>query len=160
MIFILFGLSGSGKNFAGELLAKNFDFYFWDADTMLPPTMRAAIQKQEVFTQAMRDEFTQIIIENIRILNKEHPNLAVAQALYKEKNRKQIIQAFPAAKLIQIKAHPEIIATRLLRNSKSYAEKIRSNFEESNLPHTVIDNNTDIHAVQSQLQNIINSIRE
>ena len=160
MILILFGLSGSGKNFAGEILAKNLDFFFWDADSVLTKEMLAAIQKHEVFTQAMRDEFTAIIIANIGELSEQHENLAVAQAFYKEKNREQLLAAIPAAHLIQINAQPEIIANRLQTTTKTYAEKIRAGFEETGLPHMLISNNTDSNAVLTQLKNTINKIRE
>ena len=40
MLIILFGLSGSGKNFVGNVLVKHFGFYFWDTDDALLDEMK------------------------------------------------------------------------------------------------------------------------
>jgi gluconokinase len=159
MLLILFGLSGSGKNFVGDILAKEFNYFFWDADTILSPEMRDCIKNKTSFTQAMRDNFTKAIIQNISQLQTQQANLVVAQAFYKESNRQQLLTAFPTAQLIQIKAEPSIIATRLQKNSNSinldYAEKIKVNFEETALPHQIIINNSDSAAIVEQLKQII-----
>jgi gluconokinase len=160
MLLILFGLSGSGKNFVGEILAENFNYHFWDADSILPPAMLKAIKQKATFTQEMRDNFTTDIIHHVAHLQKQYNNLVVTQAFYKESNRQQILNAFPEATLIQIKADPAIIAARLQKNNKSididYAEKIKVNFENTKLPHVAIVNNTDKTAVISQIKTILN----
>jgi gluconate kinase len=160
MLLILFGLSASGKNFVGEILAEQFNYHFWDADTILPPVMLDAIKQKATFTQQMRDDFTTNIIQHVTQIQKQHNNLVVTQAFYKESNRLQLLHAFPTAKLVQIKAEPSIIAARLEKNNKSididYAEKIKVNFEDTKLPHTAIVNNTDKTAVISQIKTILN----
>src|ERR1700722_6120517 len=100
MLIILFGLSGSGKNFVADILANRFNFHFFDADSVLPQEMRDCIKQKNMFTQAMRDRFTETIKTNISHLERihENKNLVVAQALYKEKNRNEIQEAFPEAK--------------------------------------------------------------
>jgi gluconokinase len=156
MLIILYGLSGSGKNFVGEILAKQFGYHFWDADSILPVEMRECIKKKLSFTQAMRDNFTSLIIQHVTELQKQHANLVITQAFYKEKNRQQLLTAFPTAKLTQIEAEPAIIAARLGNNDRSiavdYAEKIKVNFENTQLPHEVIINNSDKNAVITQLK--------
>lgn len=144
MLIILFGLTGSGKTFVGRLLAQQYGYHFWDADTVLTDVMQQSIQEKKPFTQTMRDDFTAITIQTISKLQTNHPNLVVSEALYKEKNRQQIQQAFPDALFIHIKAAPKIISQRIhLRADQvdeEYAKKIALNFEEPQLPHKILKN--------------------
>lgn len=157
MLAILFGLSGSGKNFVGNILAKHFGYHFWDADSVLLPEMRQCIEKRELFTQKMRDDFMRVIIAKVTELKKTYPKLAIAQALYKEKNRVQLLDALPDSKLLYIEADPAKIAERLAQGvnklvDADYARKISQNFEPSRLPHITITNNTDENSIIAQLQ--------
>ena len=156
MQIILFGLSGAGKNFVGEILAKYFPFYFWDADKDLPQNMQDCITQKKFFTQEMRDEFTQSIIKKMTNLTEQYDNLAVAQAFYKEKNRLQLQMSWPDAKWIYVKSHPKNILARLqtrgLGVSADYAEKISINFEEPQLPHLTLNNDSDESSIIQQLE--------
>ena len=156
MLIILFGLSGSGKNFVGEILAKEFHFYYWDADSALPLDMRQAIVDQEFFTEEMRDQFTANVIEHIVTLQTQHQHLVVSQALYKEKNRLQIYSAFPDVVFLHIQATWGNITARLKKRqggiSYNYAQKISNLFEKPSLPHKAMINNTDQMAIISQFQ--------
>jgi len=146
MLVVLFGLAGSGKNYIGEMLGNNYGFTYWDADAMLTPAMQSAIDQNQEFTQDMRDEFTTEVIAQIKKLHNENSNLIVSQALYKEKNRQEILTAFPKAKLIWIKTSPEKIAEHLqMRNSKvtkDYAQLISKHFEEPPATYGIIKNTT------------------
>jgi len=159
VLLILFGLSCSGKNFVGEILAREFNYYHWDADLDMPESMREQILKKEFFTQDMRDHFTKIIINKIAELKNYHSNLVVTQALYKEKNREQIALAYPEAKFIQIKATQENIMRRLQQRNdwidQMYAKKISLNFEPPQQIDAVILNNSDAAAVILQLAKIL-----
>ena len=162
MLIILFGLSGSGKNFVGNILQNHFDFHFWDADQALPQDMLDCIAQKQSFTQAQRDNFTRVIIEKVSSLenNPNNQNLVVAQALYKEKNRKEIQDAFPDAIFFHVKASPEKIMARR-RNSNEgidadYAKKISLNFENPILTHEDIENNSDKQAIVEQLSSYLN----
>ena len=162
MLMIMFGLSGSGKNFTGELLSKEFGFYFFDADTVLPQDMQNYVAEKKSFTTEMRDRFTEIIIENISCLQKEHENLIVAQALYKEKNREQISKAYPGAKFIHVTADAKIITARLKQRNnwidESYAKKISQNFEEPMLSHNVLINEGSQETIIKQFKEIFPSL--
>lgn len=156
MIVFLFGQAGVGKNYVGKILAAQFGYYFWDADLALTPEMKVSIARKEIFTQEMRDHFTQIIIQNTQTLSLNHEKLVVAQALYKEKNRNQLVEAFPQAKFILVDADSEKIFERLNKRNnaidRAYAEKIRTQFEKPLLPYQLLYNNTDEIAIVKQLQ--------
>ena len=161
MIIILFVLAGAGKNFVGDILSSQFDFHFWDADELLPEDMRKAIQQKQLFTQEMRDHFTQIIIAKIKTLEGQHQKLVIAQALYKEKNRQEIASVFPQAKWLWIQASTDVISARLRERNDwvddSFALKIFSQFESPILTHGKIVNNQGrdevIQQLKKQLQN-------
>ena len=155
MLIFLFGHPGAGKNYVGKVLSQYFNYYFWDADLALTSAMKACIVNKQVFTQAMRDQFTQLIIENTIQLCHQHQNVAVAQALFKEKNRQQLAAAFPEARFILIEASSQTILTRLrLRNNAvdaTYAEKIRAEFEAPQIAYQLLINNSDEKDILYQL---------
>src|SRR5687767_12930795 len=147
MLIFLFGHPGVGKNYVGDVLEQHFDYYFWDADLALTTEMKEYIHKKQIFTQEMRDQFVQIIIKEIAKLLETHKNLVVAQALYKEKNRKQLAKIFPDAKFILIQAQSDNIIARLKRRNntidQAYAEMIQSQFEKPLISHSLIINDTN-----------------
>jgi gluconokinase len=159
MLLILFGLSGAGKNFVGEILANKFDYYYWDADTEMPPTIQEQILKRNLLTQDMRDEFTRIIIDKIAELEKQYPKIAISQALYQEKNRYQIVSKYSHAKLIHIKATQQNMLYRLQQRNnwvdQSYAEKISLFFESPQQLDAVITNDEGSAEIIWQFQNFL-----
>jgi gluconate kinase len=159
MLIILFGLSGSGKNFVAEIMARHFHFHFFDADTLLPQPMLDCIQQKKMFTQAMRDDFTKLVINKITELKAVHKNLVIAQAFYKEKNRSEVHKAFPHARFIYVRADLEKIISRLQKSihniDAEYAAQISIHFEDPKLSHSNIVNNTNEADVISQLQNLL-----
>ncbi|EKD75376.1 MAG: hypothetical protein ACD_44C00148G0001 [uncultured bacterium] len=156
MLIILFGLSGSGKNFVGEILAKEFHFHYWDADAALPEKMREAIAHKQFFTQAMRDEMTELVIKKIDALQSQHEHLVISQALYKEKNRTTLSIAFPGAIFVHVKTTLENIRTRLNKRkngiSYDYAYQISQFFEEPLLAHKILINESDQNAIIGQIK--------
>jgi gluconokinase len=159
MLLILFGLSGSGKNFVGDIFQKQFGFYHWDADLMLTADMLTCIKEKKHFTQQMRDNFTTLIIDKISELCPAYPDLVISQALYKEKNRRELLEAFPLAQLIHILADADQIIERLTERrgitDAAYAATIQNNFEKPDLPYEIIINNTGEEDVIRQAQQMI-----
>ncbi|MDR3478016.1 MAG: shikimate kinase [Gammaproteobacteria bacterium] len=155
MLIVIFGLSGSGKNFVSHILANHFGFYFYDADQLLPQTVLNAIQNKQLFTQSMRDDLTLLIIKKITDLKKKHPNLVIAQGLYKNKNRTELLSALPDAKLIWVEATPENISARLISRrddvDEPYANKLSTNFEKPTHPYVSVKNNADESSIILQL---------
>lgn len=148
MFFILFGLPGSGKTYTGKLLAKQFDFYFYDGDESLPVDMRKAINSQEKVTDEMRDRFFADLARKIGELRKQHPSLVVAQTYIKEKYREQVLEQFPDAKFILIESLEPIREMRLMHQNTyplalDYVRRMVANFDVPVIPHTTLLNNTD-----------------
>jgi gluconate kinase len=159
MLIILFGLAGSGKNFVGDILAKQFNYYFWDADRSLPEEVQQSIREKKSFTQSMRNQITDMVIQETTKLLLTHQKLVVAQALYKEANREMLRQKFPDALFIHVQADPEIILQRLKQRGsvvdQEYARTIAINFEEPHFRHEKIINNKDEKTILTQLVSIL-----
>ena len=115
MLIILFGLTGAGKNFVGEILEKRFGYTFWDADEALSADMKECIRTHKAWTQEMRETYINNINQTISQLKKIHPNLVVAQALYGEDYRLRILKQHPKNILfIQIATSPDITLKRVI----------------------------------------------
>lgn len=159
MIIILFGLSGAGKNFVGELLQNEFGYYYWDADQALSEEMQQHITQKKAFTQSMRDELVHIVINKIAQLKPLYPNVVISQALYKEQNRAQLQKAYPDIKMFYVQANSDLITQRLMKRNGlvnvHYAKKIAVNFEIPQQPDAIIRNNGDAAAIIDQLKFLI-----
>jgi gluconate kinase len=159
MLIILFGPAGVGKTYIGHLLANFYGFYYQDGDDWLTENMVNAIEQSKPFSQEMRDEFTKIVIANIKsIFSSGNRNIVISQALYKQKNREQILGAFPNSLFIQVDAKPEVISKRLSARGNNiipeFANLIRKDFEP--MPNSfIIDNNQD-EEKEHLLSSIIN----
>ncbi len=165
MLLVLFGLSGSGKNYVGRILRDDYSMYFYDADTDLTPEMQDAIRRQSIIPDAARDAFFRQLVERIRELRTREDRLVVSQAIYKEKHRELIRAYFPDARFIWVRAPPGVIAERLARRTDNpatlaYAEKILAIFEPPRISHFVLDNASDRSEVKRQIEEILAQIRE
>jgi len=163
MLLILFGLSGSGKNYVGRILRDEYGMHFYDADTDLTPAMQDAIRDQRVIPDAARDAFFQRLVERIEELRKREENLVVSQAIYKEKHREQILRSFPDAQFVWVRAPLDVIAQRLARRTDNpatlaYAEKILSIFEPPRIRHFALDNAGGREDVKQQIEQILAQI--
>lgn len=57
MIIVLFGLPSVGKNYAGNILKENFEFFLYDGDNDLSKKMRQALMSKKVINDAMQEGF-------------------------------------------------------------------------------------------------------
>ena len=156
MFIVLFGLSGTGKNYVSRIMAKNLNFVVLNGDDLLPEDMLESIARKIAFTQAQRDRFTETLIAAARKITA--PNIVLVQALYKNKNRERISEAFPHCQFIQVTTRADIIAGRLQKRDKmnalNYAQKISPNFEPPTHPFFTLTNhiNNDEFGIMAQLR--------
>jgi gluconokinase len=156
MIVFLFGLLGAGKNFVGKIFAEEFGFTFYDADQDLPAAMKEAIAGHREFTDRMRDEYFEIVIGRIAELKKNHKRLAIAQALFKNRNRQQILSQIPEIKFVWVQSDEQFIGRRLETRKdhpagKSYGEMVNKLFELPNIPYEVLVNNSGKEAMVERI---------
>lgn len=147
MLIILFGLPGSGKTYMGELLKREYGFYFYDADKDLTPEIKKIIKQGAIVNEKLRDEYFNKVLKQIDSFNKIHSKLVVCQALTKEKHRQLIKNKFPESKFVLIKASEKNKFKRLSNRKhiidKDYAEKIKKIFENPKIDFNTINNNGD-----------------
>ncbi len=160
MKLLLFGQIGSGKSFVGETLQREFSLFYHDADSDLPASMIEAVRNHQPISEAMRDEFTGVIIARIRDLALHHESFCVAQALFKNRHRARILAEIPDVVPVWIRSTPELIRARLHERtghlaSAYYAKAINPGFEEPLMPHSVIDNLGDRAALLEQLRQLL-----
>lgn len=161
MIVILFGLSGTGKTYIGNIIEKYFDFFHLDADQLLTEDMNKYIKNGQILTTKMLKEFLSVIIEKISILKKTHTKIVVSQGLYRSKYRNLIKDKFinHNIKFIQIIANDEITKARIKhRNnyiSEEYANKILQYFEPMENSNIIINNNVGDELLIKEIKKII-----
>ncbi len=160
MIIILFGLSGAGKTYIGNVVAEHFDYVHVDADEWLTEEMKQYIKIKKSFTLETLEEFTQIIIKNVEALKRSHTRLVISQGLYRNKNREDIKKHFADLEIlfIQVNATKDIITERLKQRgdwiSPNYASQIEQFFEPMENAYIIENNSTD-DAIITQLKEIL-----
>lgn len=87
-IVILFGEMGSGKNYHGEKIAKEYGYTFFDGDTVVPSEMLEKVSKFEPLTREMVKDYVSNLASEIIVEAKTSNGLVVAQALYFDEDRK------------------------------------------------------------------------
>lgn len=164
MIIILFGLSGAGKSYIGEIVKENFYFYHLDADTLLTAPMQECIENKTQFTQEMRNEHCEIILSHLKNIQKTHENIVVSMGLYKELNRKQIQKNLTNACFILVTTPFASILERIKSRNNlvdiEYATKISQNFEPPQIKHSILINDNKEYPLLLQELNSILEIVE
>jgi gluconokinase len=112
-VWFLFGLSGSGKTYAGNIIAAETGWDVYHADEDITPAMRTALQQSQAFTPAMREEYFALLGEKIR--RRQHPGqpLLVTQGAYKKSNRDLLQQQIPGLEFVWIDAPDDFVLRRL-----------------------------------------------
>lgn len=155
----LFGKVGSGKSYIAELVSKEFNYHWYEGDDDLTPKMVEAIQRKETFTQEMRDEFYGLMSEKIKSLCLKHETLVVSQALYRQKNRDELKEAFPELVFVWVRSGESITRERLLARGNwvdpEFAKKKSVNFEEPDEDCLVLENDDiGFHGILDQFNKL------
>lgn len=159
MFLYLFGLPGAGKNYVGRILAESYGLSFYDGDAYLTEELRVAVRNHQPFTEPMRDRYYSHLIAVIGDLRLHNNPLAVGQATFKERHRRQILDAYPDTNFILVEAAEPVRMARLKRRqdavTEDYARRIESFFEPPTHPHYVISNNRGRRNVEAQLDELL-----
>ncbi|HAT8123723.1 hypothetical protein SC404_10820 [Legionella pneumophila serogroup 1] len=162
-IYFLFGKTGSGKSYIGELL-RQLSIVHIDGDNHITPKMRDCLIEDEQMTPEMIDEFVDVLIDVIKIQKTKTPNesFVISQAMYLDKHRLKLLNAIPELKFVMIDVTPVLRASRItnrFRNQESkvslrYANKMDIFFEYPSHETIRLENN------QSSDETLIEQIRE
>jgi gluconate kinase len=97
MIYLLFGEMGVGKNYVGERMARQLGCPFLDGDDAIPDWMMWKVERFKILSLGELDRYTQQhlvpAIYNAAVVGRgRDADLVVAQALYRRRHRRMIIE--------------------------------------------------------------------
>ncbi|MBC53160.1 MAG: hypothetical protein CMQ34_04915 [Gammaproteobacteria bacterium] len=154
-VWFLFGLSGSGKSYVGDVIAEARGWPIYHADDDITPAMRQALAASRPFTDAMRDEYFVLLADRIRARQAQaapDQPLIVTQGAYKQRSRDYLRAQVPGLALIWIDAPDALIAQRLgLRAggiTSQSAAALKQDFEYP--PHDslrIVNDRAEAHAL-------------
>jgi gluconate kinase len=154
-ILFLFGLSGAGKSYVGNLIGELAGWHVYHADDDLTAEMILALKEQRPFTEQMRDDYFPVVAQNILALKKKYERLVVTQGVYKQRHRDYLMKKFPEMEMLCVDASDQFILQRLGRRKKGIthasAEVLRSDFELPDKDTKVIMNQGGRSEIVSQL---------
>lgn len=164
MTILLFGQIGSGKSFVGEFLQREFGIAYYDADLDLPRSLVESIRAHKPISEQMRERFTEKIIDRIHLLQKEHQEFCVAQALFKNRQRVRLLEEFPDLRLVWVRSEPPQLDVRLRERtghvaSHYYAKIVNPQFEPPSMVHWVLENVADPSELHARLAALLESLR-
>jgi 6-phosphogluconate dehydrogenase len=136
-VYIVMGVSGSGKTTIGKLLAKELNLAFYDADDFHPPRNVKKMKNGIPLQDKDRKGWLAVLAENIQKWDKSGGGVLACSAL-KEKYRKQLT-SIPEEDLkwIFLRAEFEVILERLKARKSHYfkPEMLTSQFETLEEPN-------------------------
>jgi gluconokinase len=147
LVLFLFGKSGTGKSFVGDILEEILGWHVYHADKDITEEMKAALSENRPFTNDMRDRYFSIVAENILARKESYRKIVVTQGVYKKKHRDILVSNVPDLELVHIQSTNALIQERLLNRkdgiSLASAAALTNDFEEPDESiKTVINNGT------------------
>ena len=144
MLYILFGLPGSGKTYIGKIFEKYYGYHFYEGDLDIPMDMKQNLLQEQSITDNMRNSFFTKLINSTHQLQATHTNLVIAQTFIKEKYRQQLLTEMPYAKFVLVRVDNSVRKQRLLHRHDyplKYLMNMETYFDKPEIQHTVITNN-------------------
>lgn len=132
-VWFLFGLSGSGKSYVGDVIARHTGWDIYHADEDITPAMKLALAESRPFTVAMRDEYFQLLAQKIRARQRPGKPLLVTQGAYKQYSRDFLQNQVPGLQFVWVDAPDALVVERLQHRqdgiSTRSAVALRGDFE-------------------------------
>ena len=156
MIVLVMGVSGSGKNTVGELLAQRLGWKFIDGDDYHPPEnvkkMAAGIALQDADRWPWLDRLNAIL--------RQEKDAVVACSALKEAYRRRLLAGLFPYTIVHLRGGFELIRSRVEQRKHRYmpASLLQSQFDTLEPPRDVID--VDVSAdVETSLQTILAALK-
>jgi gluconokinase len=112
-VLFLFGLSGAGKSYVGDLISAHTGWPVYHADVDITAPMRQALADARPFTDAMRDDYFARLPAYIQAHRQAGVPLIVTQGAYKQRHRDELKARVPGLELIWVDAPAELVIQRL-----------------------------------------------
>jgi len=153
----LFGLSGAGKSYMGDLIGALSGWHVYHADDDITDEMKLALTEKRPFTEAMRDRYFPIIVEKIKARQKKHSHIVVTQGAYKRKHRSYLLENISEIELICVETSDQLISQRVMQRGvgieNDSAVALRNDFEQAVAGTKIIVNDGDDTNIITQLNN-------
>ena len=151
-IYFLFGKTGTGKSYVGEILANRTGLSHIDGDKFITPRMRLALANETPITREMIDEFVWVLVDKIKdkLQGGSDVSFIVSQAMYMNAHRQILLTEFgDQIKLVLIDSDEAIRKKRIEARFESglskvtvaCAEEMDPKFEQPLHPHHTLKNN-------------------
>lgn len=114
-IWFLFGLSGAGKSYVGDLISRRTGWPVYHADADLTAEMHLALAQASPFTDEMRDVYFARLPAFIRQHQQPGLPLIVTQGAYKQRHRDYLRRHLPQLSFVWVDAPQGLILQRLSR---------------------------------------------
>jgi gluconate kinase len=163
MLFILFGLPGAGKTYAGKTLRDHYGYVFRDGDDDLTDELRQAVETSSPVDDGMRERFFSRLIEKVAELHYIHRNVVVAQTFIKERYRLALLKRIPDARFVLVQAPDSLRERRLSARREmplapAYVRSMVKVFEPPVVPHdTLLNTDEGQHSLLEQWERIISA---
>jgi len=138
MVYVMMGVSGSGKTVVGRELAERLGLPFYDSDEFHPPQNIAKMKANIPLNDADREPWLRALVPGIREWSAAGGAVLACSAL-KEKHR-QILREGGVVKFVFLKGSKELIARRLAQRKNHFmpATLLDSQFAALEIPSDAI----------------------
>lgn len=161
-ILFLFGLSGSGKSYVGDLIGELTGRYVYDADDDITDEMILALKEKRPFTEKMRDQYFPVVVEKVLSLRQRYKFLVVTQGVYKQRHRDYLEAKIPNMEMIFINVSDQFISKRLAARCEGITDAsaiaLRSDFELPSAGVKVIINEGGKTVIVNQLNHYFSKL--
>ena len=158
LALFIFGKSGSGKSYVGDILGDVLGWHVYHADENLTKDMKLALEERRPFTNDMRDLYFSIISEKIIDLAKIHQHLVITQGAYKKRHRDYLLSKVPELEFVYIRSNEKLILERLSKRkggiSIPSAKVINDDFEPPVSGGNIIVNDGSRYDIIEQLSSL------
>jgi len=118
-LIVLFGMSGSGKNYLGESLSDHINGMFVDGDDLFTDQDIEHL-KQVTFTDEMRDDYHKRLINYVDKLFIENTNIILATCLVKQRHRDLIYKHYKNSVMFVYLETKDTLSLHRLQNRQHF----------------------------------------
>lgn len=163
MLIVLMGFPGAGKTTLGKILAAELGFVFYDIDDHIPLKYKKKMRNNQVLTDGERDDYISSIIQDLRKIS-EKRSIVTALILFREKDRKKIIELIPHTILFKLEAPFEVLVKRLNDRKDHFCneEILRKTIEKEEpilIDHFKIDVSRPIDVILDNIKQKIKALK-